>query len=78
MLAPEGRFGTVEVNGIDATWIDGWPLSDEVWQPGIRTALYWDAGRLGDSWEVSPEGEVTTGSPLSIGLSSNVRRPQPG
>jgi outer membrane lipoprotein-sorting protein/DNA-binding CsgD family transcriptional regulator len=69
---PQGRSGTMEVDGVEATWIDGWPLSDEVWQPGVRTALYWDAGRLGNGREVSPDGTVSTGSPLSIGLSSNV------
>ena len=69
--APEAFTGTVQVDGVEATWIDGWP-GGEGWQPGIRTALYWDAGRMGSGWEVSPQGTVTTGSPLSVGLSSNV------
>ena len=69
--APEAFTGTVQVDGVEATWIDGWP-GGEGWQPAIRTALYWDAGRMGSGWEVSPQGTVTTGSPLSVGLSSNV------
>jgi hypothetical protein len=34
--------------------------------------LTWQVARLGDGWEVLPSGETTYGSPLSVGIASNV------
>lgn len=62
--------GEVEVNGTPVVWIDGNPMNQ--WEPGPMLTLTWPAGRVGDGWEVLPSGETLYGSPLQVGISSNV------
>jgi outer membrane lipoprotein-sorting protein len=66
----EARRGTVDVNGADATWIDGSPTNS--WELGTMTLLHIDAGRLGSGWEVTAGGERIVGSPSHLAFASNV------
>jgi outer membrane lipoprotein-sorting protein len=68
---PEQYMGTIDVNGVPVQWVDGLGFEDQ-WQPGVMASMGWQAGRFGDGWEITPAGETNYGSPLYVGLASNV------
>jgi outer membrane lipoprotein-sorting protein len=64
---PDVQQGTVEVKGTPVKWVE-----DDRFSGGLMFVVAWQAGRIGDGYEISPAGEVTYGSPLALVLASNV------
>jgi hypothetical protein len=70
---PDASRGNFTINGQPAEWTSGVRRDNWAeWQPEVQKSLRWRGGNLGTSSETSSTGEMSTGSPLSYGISSNV------
>jgi hypothetical protein len=74
--APDGLKG--EVDGTGAYWARGVGLLASAIGPsrgGTNSEalmLTWEAGRFGAGWELTPSGELLTGSPFSYSILSDI------
>jgi hypothetical protein len=62
--------GVVEIRGIPARWVDTTPFNQG--HPAKMIAVSWEVGRFGQGFARTPSGDIVAGSPLEIGLASNV------